>query len=47
MRKNIILFFYPHIYFKRNGDLYEGFWEQDKKNGIGIYTWSKGGYYKG
>ena len=28
-------------------NMYEGSYEDDKKNGIGMFTWESGNYYKG
>ncbi len=33
-------------YYKNNGDKYIGEWENDLRNGHGIYVWNKGGYYE-
>lgn len=27
--------------------MYEGAYENDKKNGMGLFTWESGNYYKG
>jgi hypothetical protein len=30
-----------------NGDVYEGYWRDDKKHGYGRYIWTDGDYYEG
>lgn len=30
-----------------NGDIYDGNWKDDKKNGNGVYKWKNGNVYKG
>ncbi len=31
----------------QNCNMYEGHYENDKKNGMGLFTWESGNYYKG
>lgn len=32
---------------KTTGEEYKGLYSKDKKNGMGMFSWSNGNYYKG
>ena len=39
--------YYMHAQTLACGDMYEGDWKDDKKNGKGAYTWAYGDMYEG